>query len=368
MGKGLYVHIPFCIQKCRYCDFISFCRSEKYFDEYIKMLLVESEEYKNEIIDSIFIGGGTPTVFSAIQLSRLLQGLKTTFNITDDAEFTIESNPKTLDNEKLDVLKNAGVNRISIGVQSFCDEELTAIGRIHSSSDAIKTAEMINKTKSFNLNVDLMLALPRQTEKSLMNTLKTAISLNPSHLSCYSLIIEEGTPLYDDYKSGRFEYPDDDFDRKMYRMTVDYLHEHGYNRYEISNFSKKGHECRHNLKYWNCDEYIGIGVAAHSYIGNIRSFNTSDLTQYLKGSFHEADKTILSDSDKISEYIIMRLRLSEGVSENEFYKRFNKRFPNMFTGQINKLIGAGLMEKSNGFYRLTDYGIDLSNTAMCEFV
>lgn len=368
LSKGLYIHIPFCVKKCRYCDFVSFCQSDKYFDRYIESLLLEAEEYKGESIDTVFIGGGTPSILSSSQLEKLLIGITDCFKIDKDAEFSVESNPKTLDKDKLLTLKKFGVNRISLGVQSFSDNELKAIGRIHNAFEAEKTARLIKDMGGFKLNLDIMLSLPYQNEDSLLKTLKKAESLEPEHLSCYSLIIEELTPLYDDYKSGKFNDIDDEYDRKMYRMCVEYLKENGYNRYEISNFARGMNKCQHNLKYWNCEEYIGLGVAAHSFLGNVRSFNTSDLEKYLSGSFHEEEKTILSKEDKISEYIIMRLRLSDGVLKEQFYERFGLDFEKIYKSQIDKLIASGLMAHEGGRYFLTDLGIDLSNTAMCEFV
>ena len=368
MPRGLYIHIPFCLKKCKYCDFISFTNKENQFDKYLEALKREAQEYNGEEINTVFIGGGTPTILSCEQLSFLFEIINTNFEISKNSEFTIEANPKTVDKEKLSVLKKGGVNRISIGVQSFCDNELKSIGRVHKSKEAIKTAELIKAFGGFDLNIDLMLSLPHQTEESLLKTLYKTVNLNPSHISCYSLILEEGTPLHNEYQNNKFELLDDEDDRKLYHMAVDYLKNYGYSRYEISNFAKANKECKHNLKYWSCDEYIGLGIAAHSYVNSERFYNASELDKYLRGEFHSKERITLSQQDKMSEYIIMRLRLRDGIDENEFSRRFNSSFYSLYGDKIEKLIDAGLMQKNGNKYFLTDYGFDLSNTAMCEFV
>ncbi|MDY3928245.1 MAG: radical SAM family heme chaperone HemW [Clostridia bacterium] len=366
--KGLYIHIPFCIRKCKYCDFVSYCGQEENYDLYIEKLSEEAEEFKGENIDSVFIGGGTPTILSSAQLSKLLRTINNNFNISPDCEFSIEANPKTLDKEKLQILKYGGVNRISVGVQSFCDEELKKIGRIHNAENAYNTLVMIKDAGFENLNIDLMLSLPGQNEDSLLKTLNRAMEISPTHISCYSLILEEGTRLFEEYQSGIYSETDDDYDRYLYHMTIDYLKKHGYDRYEISNFSKPGFQCRHNIKYWNCDEYIGLGTAAHSYYDSRRTYNTSKLSEYLKGNFHSDDITFLDREDKIKEYIIMRLRLAEGINENDFFMRFHEKFSDRYTAVTDKLIKLGLMSKDKNNYFLTERGTDISNSVMCEFL
>lgn len=366
--KGLYIHIPFCKKKCKYCDFVSFEKKDCFFDAYIDALLCEAKEYDKEKIDTVFIGGGTPSLLTSHQLKKLLDGISEIFDIQPDCEYTIEINPKTLDEEKLTVMKNSPINRLSIGVQSFCDKELSAIGRIHNSKTAYDTAELVKQYGFSNFNLDIMLGLPYQTKESLLNTLKTAVSLNPTHLSCYSLILEENTPLFDEYENGIYEELPDDEDRKLYYFTRDFLKENGYYQYEISNFAKPGFSSKHNLKYWNCDEYIGLGVAAHSYINGTRFYNCDSLSDYLKKNFHSDEKNILSENDKMSEYIIMRLRLCEGISENAFFKRFKTNFYTAYKKTIDKFISSGHMEHKNNSYRLTEHGMDVSNSVMCEFV
>lgn len=366
--KGLYIHIPFCIKKCKYCDFVSFTDKADFFDTYIDKLLNEATEYSGEKIDTVFIGGGTPSVLSAKQLKKLLVGITSIFELTDNLEFTIEINPKTLDEEKLRVLKDFGVNRLSVGIQSFCDEELKAIGRIHDAKTAYNTVELIKNYGFDNFNIDIMLGLPNQTKESLEHTLKTALSLNPTHISCYSLILEENTPLFSEYENGVYPYITDEEDRELYSFTKAILKNNNYEQYEISNFAKRGYCSKHNLKYWNCDEYIGLGVAAHSYINGTRFYNTSCFTEYLNGNYHTDEKSILEAEDKISEYIIMRLRLSDGINEIDFYERFKKDFYDLYKNQIDNFIKSGFIKYENKSYKLTDKGIDVSNSIMCEFV
>lgn len=365
---GLYIHIPFCKKKCKYCDFISFCDKNDYFDEYIDKLLAEAKEYQAKAVDTVFIGGGTPTVLNEEQLSRLILGLSKIFLLTTDKEFSVEANPGTLNDRKLSVLKECGVNRLSIGVQSFKDSELCDIGRIHSSRDAYDAVMMAKKAGFENINIDLMLNLPNQTKESLEMSLKTAVRLGVSHISCYSLILEENTPLYNEYKCGKFMQASDDYDRELYKFTTQYLKENGYNRYEISNYAKPSKECRHNIKYWSCEEYIGLGVAAHSYLDGVRFFNTSDFSEYLDGNFHNPDKEILTHTDKVCEYMIMKLRMSEGINEAEFFNLFGAKIDDIYKNELEKFLRLGLIKKQNGNYSLTDYGIDISNSVLCEFI
>lgn len=361
---GLYIHIPFCIKKCNYCDFISYCNCDELFDSYIDCLLKEAKQYKSITFDTVFIGGGTPTILNEAQLFKLLSGISDILSVKSDAEFSIEANPKTLTPEKLKVLKENGVNRISIGVQSFLDDELAFLGRIHSSDDAVNTIELAKKYFD-NVNIDIMLNLPNQTLEIALKTLKQATALSPSHISCYSLILEEGTKLYTDYEKGLFSLPDEEQDRNNFSDVCNFLAECGYNRYEISNFSKPGFECKHNLKYWNCDEYVGLGVAAHSYLDNSRFYNTSDISSYLSGDILD-EKIMLSSFDKMSEFMIMGLRKTNGISISDFKNRFNKDVFSEFN--INKFLNSGLLIKNSDRLFLSARGLDISNSILCEFV
>ncbi len=361
---GLYIHIPFCIKKCRYCDFISYPSCEGFFDSYIDAVLDEATKYKSLTFDTVFIGGGTPTVLSPSQLSKLLSGIKSLINIKDGAEFSIEANPKTLTEEKLLVLSENGVNRISIGVQSFSDSELKFLGRIHSAEDAIKTISLAKKYFN-NINIDLMFALPNQTKEDVLHSLNTALSLKPSHLSCYSLIIEEGTPIFEEFENGTLIPQDEDTDRDNFKAICDTLRENGFLRYEISNFALSGFECKHNLKYWDCDEYIGIGVGAHSYYNGKRFYNTSDLDAYLKGSFSE-DELTLSDADMMSEFMIMGLRKTSGIKISEFKKRFSKNPSDVYNTEKFEKCGLIINDGENLYF--SERGLDVSNSILCEFV
>lgn len=364
--KGLYIHIPFCIKKCAYCDFVSITNSDYMFEKYIDTLLSEAEEYKGEEIDSIFIGGGTPTILPPKLITRLLKGIHNIFGISSNAEISCEGNPGTITDEKISALIDGGINRMSVGVQSFNDKELKVIGRIHDAKTAYNTVCKIRKRGISNINIDIMTALPNQTPKSLNETLKTAVELPINHISAYSLIIEDGTPLEKDYSKGLITVPDEDEDREMYADTVEFLKKFGFNRYEISNFAKQGYECRHNLKYWSCDEYIGLGAAAHSYIGEERFFNSNNIKEYITDNKRE--KITLSEADKISEFMMMGLRKCSGININEFKNRFGKSIDEVFGAELNKFMRLDLMQYHNGIYCLTDRGIDVSNSVMCEFL
>ena len=361
---GLYIHIPFCIKKCRYCDFTSFSGCESIFDNYIETLLKEARQYSNLLFDTVFIGGGTPTILPPHQLKKLISGIKEILQIKEDAEISIEANPKTLNDEKLSLLKEQNINRLSIGVQSFSDSELEFLGRVHCADDAYHTVELAKKYFD-NLNIDLMFALPGQSEESVLNSVKTALSLKPSHLSCYSLILEEGTDLYSEYEKGILVPQDEDTDRNNFDKICKTLKQSGYTRYEISNFAIPGYECRHNLKYWNCDEYIGLGVAAHSYFNGKRFYNTDKLEEYLNGHIKD-DEIELSLDDKISEFMIMGLRKTNGINIEEFNKRF-KCFPyDKFN--IKKFETNGLIINDGKNIYLSEHGLDVSNSILCEFV
>lgn len=367
MMKGLYVHIPFCVRKCRYCDFVSFSDCGGKIDIYLEALSKEAEEYARAEIDTVFIGGGTPSVLSAVQLDRLFDIINTKFVLAPNCEFTTEVNPGTVNDDKITAMLHSGVNRVSIGVQSFDDKELTAIGRVHTSLDAADAVWRFHRAGFENISIDLMLSIPHQTLESLSKTLKTAASLPITHISAYSLILEENTPLYEDYKNGLFSPHDEDCDRDMFAAAKSYLENSGFSRYEISNFSKDGFRSRHNMKYWECKEYIGLGLAAHSYIDRKRFYNTASLDKYLNGTF-DRDITPLTDADMISEFMIMGLRMTKGVSEREFFKRFGKNIEDIYAAQLKKFTDMSLIQHRNGRYFLTDRGMDVSNSVLCEFI
>lgn len=366
--RGLYVHIPFCLRKCAYCDFVSCSGMEQYFDRYVEQVGKEAKNYEGEAADTVFIGGGTPTVLTAEQILRLGKNISDYIEIDGNAEYTIESNPKTLTEDKLEAIKKIGVNRISIGVQSFNDAELKSVGRVHTADEAIETIESVKKYGFDNINLDIMMNLPKQTDESLKNTLLTATELEPSHLSCYSLILEENTPLYHDYETGKYNEPNQETDRRRYHEMIKLLRKKGYFQYEISNFSKPGRECRHNIKYWNCEEYIGLGAAAHSYYKGRRYSNTADIRKYIEGNSGYENVEVLSEKDRISEYMIMKLRMTEGVDEKVFFDKFGFKIEDIYKKQLESFLSKGLMRHKNGFYSLTEYGTDISNYVMCEFL
>lgn len=363
---GLYIHIPFCVQKCKYCDFASYVGKEGDIPMYLKAAEREMQKYKGYKIDTIFIGGGTPSVLSEHNIYELSESINKNFSVSEDAEFTAEVNPDTVTDKKIKAFKSIGVNRISMGVQSFSDTELRLLGRVHDSRRAASAAEIISRYID-NYSFDIMTGIPNQTMESLKHTLDTAFSLNPSHLSCYSLIIEEGTEFYRLYEENKLNQPDEDTDREMYHFLCAYLEENGYNRYEISNFAKNNRQCRHNLKYWSCDEYIGIGAAAHSYLNSERFFNTKSINEYISGNM-QAGSEHISENDKISEFIIMGLRKTEGISTELFKSRFGKDIFSLFGDTVQKFITGGFLEERDGFLRLTGIGTDVSNSIMCEFV
>ena len=364
--KGLYIHIPFCVQKCAYCDFVSIPHGEELFRDYVHAVIREAEEYRGEKVDSVFLGGGTPTVLPPKLLEELLQSLQGIFRWSADAECTCESNPGTVTKDKISALLAGGVNRISVGVQSFDDGELKTIGRIHNAQTAYNTVCELHQWGVSNINIDLMTALPGQTPASLQKNLNIAVSLPITHISAYSLILEEGTPLEQAAANGKLTFPDEDTDREMYHFAVRFLEQHGFMQYEISNFAKPGFQCRQNLKYWDCDEYIGLGAAAHSYIGKRRFSNSSNIRQYITGN--QREESILTRSDEISEFMMLGLRKTNGVSEQEFQKRFGVSVQTLFPKQTERFIKLGLLTEQNGFYRLTPRGMDVSNSVMCEFM
>ncbi len=366
--KGLYVHIPFCLKKCKYCDFNSFEFSKEDKKNYLDALFCDMKRYKGEAVDTVFIGGGTPTALDSGELRVLLSKIRENFSLSENCEFTIEANPKTVDNEKLLVMKEAGVNRVSVGVQSFLDSELLRLGRIHTAKDAEDTV-MLLKTCGFeNISIDLMCAIPDQTIESFKYTLGKTFSLSPAHISCYSLILEEGTPLFYENESGALVLPDEDTEREIYELACSKLEKHGYHQYEISNFARQGRCSRHNEKYWNCEEYIGVGLSAHSYIAGVRYSNTDDFSSYVKGEFESGDREVLSKEEKMSEFMFLGLRKTCGVSQKEFLKRFGVDMEKVFEKPLSKFIKMGMLEEENGNFRLSHNAISVANQIMCEFI
>lgn len=372
---GLYIHIPFCLRKCNYCDFNSYSTMNHLKEQYVKALIKELEIYKefvDAVIDTIFIGGGTPTCLPPEYISKIMAACCKWYNIAPNCEITIEANPGTLSLPMLKAIKESGINRLSIGLQSWHNDELVRLGRIHTREQFVENYNTARNLGFENINVDLMFSLPDQDIEKWKNTLCEVVKMSPEHISAYSLIIEENTPLYDDYDAGRLILPDEISDRLMYHMAVEMLAQYGYHNYEISNFSKAGFECRHNLRYWKCEEYIGIGAGAHSYLKDKRFSNIALPQDYIK-MIHSGVRPIaecmeLTEKEKISEYMILGLRLIKGISREDFFKCFKKDLLSVYGKEIDKFMKLGLMEIDSGRYKLTRKGIDVSNQIFVEFI
>lgn len=370
----LYVHIPFCVKKCNYCDFVSFACSEEakeaYFESLYRQINIKAEFTGKKTVDSVFFGGGTPSIVDSKYLVKTLDLLREKYDILPEAEITMEMNPASASFAKIKDYRGAGINRVSIGLQSANDNELQILGRPHRFKDFLQTYDEVRKAGIDNINIDIMSATPGQTMESYRNTLKEVRRLSPEHISAYSLIIEENTPFYDVYgngKTGPYPVPDEDTEREMYYVTKEVLEAAGYNRYEISNYAKPGYECEHNKGYWTGKDYVGFGIAAASLIDGKRYQMHRGLDEFIKGDFSEEEE-ILSIQDKMAEFMFLGLRMTVGVSAEEFKRRFDKSIEAIYGDKLNKLTNQGLMEYSNGRCFLTERGIDVSNVCMAEFL
>ena len=370
----LYIHIPFCMQKCQYCDFLSGPSDQETRDRYIEALLAEIQAVQGveayEIV-SVFIGGGTPSVLKAEAIASIMETIQKKFCFSPDAEITIESNPGTVDLAKLKAYRKAGINRLSLGLQSTDSKELRMLGRIHT-FEQFKNSLAIARNAGFtNINIDLMSALPGQTIESFTRVLKEAVSLNTEHISVYSLIIEEGTRLYDNIDNYP-DIPDDDDDRKMYALTKEILGQAGYERYEISNYAKDGYACRHNIGYWKRTEYLGLGLGASSLYGENRFSNTRDMQEYLgfSGNTERIRKDVLKLSlkDQIEEFMYLGLRMTEGISEIDFEQNFGQKLENIYGSVLQKYKETGFLEKTGTNWRFTRKGIHVSNHILAELL
>ncbi len=374
----LYIHIPFCVRKCAYCDFLSFPQTKEVIQQYVKKLMEEirwaGKQYPNRAISSIFIGGGTPSILEAEQMTAIIQAVRDSFYIEETAEISIEANPGTVTEEKLRAYKNVGINRISFGLQSAESKELQLLGRIHTYEEFLESYQMARICGFDNINVDLMSALPGQTVESWEETLTRVAKLEPEHISAYSLIIEEGTPFYEKYGEERGEgiLPDEDSEREMYHRTKAILKDMGYERYEISNYAKPGRECRHNVGYWTGVPYLGLGLGASSYMDGCRFCNNSDLEEYLQQEPGKRfDEIVLSEQDMQEEYFFVGLRLVKGVSIKGFEEKFGMTAESVYPGLFERLIhegGAEIDEKDGDHFRLTEFGMDVSNYIMACFL
>lgn len=371
----LYIHIPFCVKKCLYCDFLSFPADEKTKERYIEALCDEllfiGSERCDKPLRSVFIGGGTPSVLPAEHMVRVMNVVKERFTLEDDAEITIECNPGTLDEEKLTAYRACGINRLSIGLQSSHVSELKSLGRIHNYEDFVRSIRMAEKAGFDNINVDLMSGLPGQSASSFEETLRKVCTLSESikHISAYSLIIEEETPFGQMFNEGRLELPGEDADREMYHLTSRILKEYGFERYEISNYARPGYECIHNIGYWTGVEYFAAGLDAASYYGHCRYTDTSDMEEYLKDPL--AGPALIEKLDHqglMSEYMILGLRLISGVSVSEFEKRFKTGIFDVYGREIDRFVSDGLLEHIEDRIKLSEKGLDLANFVMRAFI
>lgn len=404
----LYLHIPFCERKCAYCDFLSAPADLPVRISYIKKLQEEivycGAQYGEYQVSSIFFGGGTPTILEGYQLAAILETVKEHFNITTDAEITVECNPGTLTAGKAEKLVQAGFNRLSMGLQSADDRELHLLGRIHNFAQFLESYDLARKAGFRNINVDLMSALPGQTLKSWQDTLQKVTALRPEHISAYSLIIEEGTPFYERFAEDeriREEgghprlLPEEDVERQMYELTETFLHTKGYERYEISNYAKPGYECRHNCGYWTRKDYLGLGLGASSLVEHQRFQNTSELKTYLEQEYspqcegqheriaetiqlqeetgltqtgHHIHIETLDKKSEMEEFMFLGLRLMAGISRQQFEKKFQVTLNSVYGEVLRKLKGEQLIEEIAGYVRLTEHGIDVSNYVLAEFL
>ena len=368
---GLYVHIPFCKSKCNYCDFVSFANLQnEYEDKYVDALIDEISEYSAHEkipLDTLFFGGGTPSVISSHSFERIVNAIRKSFNILPSAEFTIEANPKTLTGEKLSLYTSLGVNRISLGLQSIHENELEILGRIHSFEEFLESYSLCQEHGISNVNVDLMYAIPEQTVDSFTNTLRKIISISPTHISAYSLILEEGTCLYK--KKDLLNFPTEDEECEMYYKAADILRDAGYSHYEISNYALEGYECRHNLKYWQNKEYIGLGLAAHSYLGKKRYSNPVVFSEYFSAKRKEYRQTESIDiSTNAYEYVMTHLRLAQGFSLLDYERKFGCSFISGRESLLSDLEKSGYLKCSDGRISLTEKGFYVSNTVISELI
>ena len=367
----LYVHIPFCVRKCQYCDFLSGPSDEETKDRYIEALLKEiraAEHTEDYEIVSVFIGGGTPSALKAEAIASIMRTLQEQFFFCEDAEVTIEANPGTVDLEKLTIYRNVGINRLSLGLQSTDAEELKLLGRIHSYEEFLKSYEWAREAGFSNINIDLMFAIPGQTGEAWRQHLYQVAELNPEHISAYSLIIEEGTP----FAEQNLDLPDEDTEYQMYEDTAEILERYGYRQYEISNYAKQGYMCRHNAGYWQRREYLGFGLGASSLYGGMRFSNTHQMQEYLKESRNpdqiRKDVTVLSRNEQIEEFMFLGLRMTEGISEKKIEENFDVRLMDVYGDILQKYEETGFMEHIETKWRLTRKGIHVSNHILADFL
>lgn len=377
MIQSAYIHIPFCHHICHYCDFNKVYFKQQPVDEYIEMLIKEMNHARQkgngEQLKTIFIGGGTPTALTATQLDRLLEGITLSLLPSNELiEFAVEANPGELSLDKLKVLKNAGVNRLSIGVQSFNDELLKKIGRVHRKEDVFRTIEQAEQVGFDNMSIDLMYGLPGQTIDNFKDSLATAFTLNVKHFSAYSLIVEPKTVFYNLMQKGKLSLPPQELEAQMYEISMEQMEKHGFKQYEISNYAIPGYESNHNLTYWNNDHYYGFGAGAHGYLSGVRTSNIGPIKKYMEQIEQTGEafnsKNAVSNEEAMEEEMFLGLRKTAGVNKETFYKKFDVQMENIFSEQIDKLVKNGLIMNEKQAIRLTHQGKLLGNEVFQEFI
>lgn len=369
---SLYIHIPFCKQRCFYCDFPTFAGKERFREEYIDALIKEiKEKCSDYLIKTIFIGGGTPSYLEESNLEKLLIAVSN-LNLSSKLEYSMECNPGTVNENKLKIMKKYGINRISFGLQSCNDNLLEKIGRIHTLEEFLENYNLARKVGFKNINVDLMYGLPNLTIQDWRNTLEKVCELKPEHISAYSLIIEEGTAFYKLYEKDKLELPSEDEERIMDKITKDILKANGYHQYEISNFALDGKECEHNKVYWSLDEYIGVGSASSSYIDGYRFTNTNNINDYIEKISNNVSVVIESYEnsieDEMEEFVFMGLRMVSGINLLKFEKKFGVHINSIYQEIIEKNIKEGLLVVEENKMFLTAKGMELSNSVMSDFI
>ncbi len=372
---GIYIHIPFCTKKCGYCDFYSVKWNEIQEYQYIQSAINEIKGYsalsRKFVVDSIYIGGGTPSIISPKNLEGIISTIKKIFTVEEDSEISMEANPNSLNAQNLAAYKEIGINRLSIGIQSLNDDILKNLGRIHSSEEALQAIDLAKSIGFDNINADVMFNIPGQTIDDINRTINQLIEKDIKHISFYSLKLEQGTPMYTLEKNKDIIMPEEDLEREMYYAGRNIMEKHNLLQYEISNFAVKGYECRHNLKYWNQEEYIGIGPSAHSFLGSMRYSNPSNIIECTLNSeedvFERNVQEFMNKNDLIFEYIMLRLRLTEGLIFADFTNKFSVDFKEKYAEQIKYLKENNLIEIDDDSVHLTKRGMDISNYVFEQF-
>lgn len=368
----LYIHIPFCVKKCDYCDFLSFRALSSVHEAYVEQLIKEIKAQSCYCLDcqveTVFIGGGTPSLLEPSCIRRIMETVFECFQVEENAEITIEANPGTLVGKKLPVYKKCGINRVSFGLQSADNEELKNLGRIHSFEEFLKSFQSARMAGFTNISIDLMSGIPGQTLESWKNTLKKVTMLKPEHISAYSLIIEEGTP----FGERKLQLPDEDTEYRMYENTAGILEEYGFHQYEISNYAKGGRECRHNKGYWQRIDYLGLGLGASSLLDHMRFSNTADMKEYIGNSAFpdkiRQNMESLTEADEMAEFMFLGLRMTEGVSMEAFAEYFGKNMENVYGEVLKKHLEIGMLEQKGDRIYLSRKGIHVSNGVMADFL